>query len=65
MATQVCPNCKEDSFTWFVDEEVSSLTIWGCSTCGYRAYENESLEKVCANCNQKTECRLEDKEKKY
>ncbi len=27
MATQICPNCKQDSFTWSIDEDESTLTL--------------------------------------
>ena len=44
MATQKCPKCNQDSFTWFIDEETSSLTIWFCTECNYKAEEDERLE---------------------
>ncbi len=64
MATQICPNCKEDSFTWSYDEETIPHTTWGCS-CGYIAYEDESLERECTTCKKKTESQLEDDDKIY
>ncbi|MDP2160195.1 MAG: hypothetical protein Q8K02_06915 [Flavobacterium sp.] len=66
MATQICPNCKEDSFIWTTDEDVNGIkyTTWSC-LCGYLAYEDESLEKHCTYCKTFTEMRLEDNEKKY
>jgi hypothetical protein len=30
MATQICPNCKANSFTWSIDEEESAFTKCGC-----------------------------------
>ncbi len=65
MATQLCPKCQNNSFTWFVDDEKSNLTVWGCYQCNYEAYEDESLERICSNCNKKTESRLKDKDKEY
>ena len=65
MATQICPHCKEDSFTWSIDEEESPLTKWGCYSCGYIAFEDESLERLCSACHKKTESKLEDNLKKY
>ena len=65
MATQICPNCKKDSFTWSIDEEESPLTYWGCYECNYGAYEDESKERICSNCEKKTESRLKDEEKEY
>jgi hypothetical protein len=65
MATQTCPKCKQDSFTWSIDEEESGLTKWGCFNCSYIAFEDESLERACSNCHKKTESRLEDDSKKY
>lgn len=64
MSTQTCPKCKEDSFTWSIEEDMQ-LTTWGCSECGYIAYEDELLERECSNCGKKTESRLEDKNTKY
>lgn len=65
MATQICPNCKSDSFTWTLDEAVSLLTRWGCYECGYYAYEDETLERECSNCKRKTDSRLGDEHKTY
>jgi len=65
MATQICPNCKKDSFTWSIDEEISELTIWGCYECEYQAFENESKERNCTKCSKKTESRLKDNEKEF
>ena len=64
MATQICPNCKKDFFTWSFDEEDSPLYFWGCS-CGYTAYEDESLQRECSTCGRKTETQMEDDHKKY
>ena len=60
MATQICPNCKADTFTWSIDEEESTLTKWGCYECGYIAWEDETLERVCSNCRSKSEMHLKD-----
>ena len=65
MATQNCPNCMIDNFTWKVDEEVSSLTIWDCGSCLYRAFEDESDERICSKCGKKTESKLKDSKKEY
>jgi hypothetical protein len=65
MATQICPKCKEDSFTWSIDEEDESLTKWGCHICHYFAYEDEKLERVCSNCFKKNESRLTDEEGEF
>lgn len=65
MATQICPNCKIDSFTWKMDGEISSMTIWDCGNCQYRAFENESDERNCSTCQKKTELKLKDSEKEY
>lgn len=65
MATQICPRCKENSFTWSVEDENSGITDWGCYECGYHATENESEECVCENCKEKTKIRLKDSETEY
>ncbi len=65
MATQICPNCKKDSFTWSIAEEVSPLTYWGCHLCHYGAYEDESFERKCSKCGEKNQSKLEDDDKEY
>jgi hypothetical protein len=65
MATQICPKCKEDSFTWSIDEEESPLTYWHCYNCLYGAYEDEKLECICENCGIKTKSRLKDESTEY
>ncbi|TXG37357.1 hypothetical protein [Seonamhaeicola maritimus] len=65
MAAQKCPNCKEDSFTWKVDDEISDLTVWSCFECNYQAFENELEEQYCSECVKKTKSKLSDKEKDY
>ncbi len=42
MATQICPNCEKDSFTWILDDEKTNLTIWHCYNCKYEAEEKEN-----------------------
>ena len=65
MATQICPNCKTDNFTWKIDEGESHLTIWDCGNCNYRAFENECDERNCSKCRKKTESKLMDNKKEY
>lgn len=65
MATQICPNCKADSFTWAIDEDVSELTIWFCSNCSYQVFENEYEESECSKCKSKTTSKLKDNLKEY
>ena len=65
LATQICPNCKTDAFTWSIDEEDSALIKWACYHCHYVAFERESLERECSNCNKKSELRLQHKHNKY
>ena len=65
MAEQICPNCKVETFNWQVDDDVSPLTIWDCRNCNYRAFENQSDERNCLNCNKKIESKLQDDKKEY
>ncbi len=66
MATQICPKCREDSFTWsMVDEMPNSLTHWGCYICGYSALEDERDERICKKCRRKAETFLKDDEAVY
>lgn len=65
MATQICPNCKKDSFTWHIDDENSKLTIWGCYQCYYQAFEDESKMTRCENCKNLTKNYMSDSVKKF
>ena len=47
------------------DEEQSDFTLWGCYRCGYEAEEDETAEKNCTKCGNKTESRLKDELKDY
>jgi hypothetical protein len=64
MALQICPNCKEQAFTWTYDEENTPPTSWACN-CGYSARENESFIRECNACGTKTQSRLQDDSKTY
>ena len=65
MATQICPSCQEDAFTWSIDEEQSDFTIWGCYKCGYHAEEDETKERSCSKCGKPTESKLKDNQKEF
>ncbi|WP_291913215.1 hypothetical protein [Chitinophaga sp. CB10] len=60
-----CPSCHRDSFTWSYDEERTPPTSWYCISCGYSAAENESLERHCPACLEKSLIRLEDDTSTY
>lgn len=65
MATQICPNCNKDSFTWYIMADNDKFTKWLCHACSFIAYEEESLERICINCNKKSEIQLIVTDKKY
>lgn len=65
MATQICPKCKENAFTWSMDEENPKLIDWGCYHCSYHARENELDESNCESCGNKTKMKLKDSETEY
>ncbi len=65
MALTTYPKCKNDSWSWYIDEEVSEYTIWHCCICGYTAFEDESEETVCPECGQKLDMLLFDDNQKY
>jgi rubrerythrin len=66
MSTQICPKCREDSFTWcMLDETPQSLTYWRCYECGYDALEDERNERKCGRCGNKMETLLKDDEAEY
>lgn len=65
LATQICPNCKADTFTWSIDNEENALTKWACHECGYTAWEDETLERDCLICGKKTEMHMKDNVMEY
>ncbi len=65
MATQICPKCQEDGFSWSIDDEDSLLTRWGCHKCYYQAFENESDQRISSECKKETESKLKDDNKNY
>jgi len=62
MSLQICPRCKSQSFLWTCDDEHRPQTQWYCSICDYLAFEDESLERVCSLCNNKTESKLQEED---
>jgi len=54
VSEKYCPNCKEKSFVWAIDEEESQNTLWYCSLCKYHVEENEALVSECKVCETKT-----------
>lgn len=64
MAEQICPNCKNESFNW-ASQEIDEPTIWYCYKCKFEAYQDERLERICLNCNTKTECNLMVNDQNY
>ena len=65
MSLQICPKCKQKAFTWTMEDESDVITLWGCFECGYSAKEDETLERECPDCGQKTQSLLKDDEKEY
>lgn len=65
MSLHKCPNCLEERFSWQNDHEVSLLTIWDCWDCGYRAFEDESLESPCPDCQYKYRMQMKDEVSNY
>jgi ribosomal protein L37AE/L43A len=65
MATQICPKCKQDSFTWYIDDEMSTITIWSCYLCDYQTYEDDRDEVKCENCQEKTKTILQNEVEEF
>lgn len=65
MSVHKCPNCKDFGFVWKVDDEISDLTIWDCSECGYRAFEDESKQSNCPHCDYPYRIYLKDENSTY
>lgn len=64
MALQICPKCKENSFTWFISGK-THLTSWSCFSCDYEAKQTDSDEQVCEHCDEKSKIKLKDRGKEY
>lgn len=64
MGLQICPKCKERSFTWFIGGKFP-LPTWSCFDCDYEAKEIESDKQTCKNCGEIAKIRLQDKENEY
>jgi hypothetical protein len=64
MALLICPRCKENSFTWFINGK-THVTSWNCFNCDYEAKETDSHKSICENCEKNTKIKLKDKEKEY
>lgn len=64
MALKICPKCKENSFTWFINGK-THLTSWSCFSCDYEAKQTENVEQVCENCEEKSKIKLKDRENEY
>lgn len=65
MASQTCPKCKKDSFSWYIDEEMSTITIWNCSNCDLQIYEDDRDEIKCENCKEITKTFLQNEEEEF
>jgi transcription elongation factor Elf1 len=65
MATQICPKCKKDDFSWYIDDEMSSITIWNCGSCDFQTYEDERDEVLCKKCNEITKTFLKNEEEEF
>jgi hypothetical protein len=78
MATQICPVCKKDVFTWSMQDHEPSEpeTMWGCNICGFYAYENErynsdgtyryeSMTCGCTSCGSTQDIKLHKDGKEY
>lgn len=64
MAAKNCPKCKENFFTWFLNDK-TNLKSWSCFSCDYEAKQTENDEHVCEKCNEKSKKKLKDKEIEY
>lgn len=64
MGLQICPRCKEKSFTWFIGGKFP-LPTWSCFDCDYEAKQTDNEEQVCENCKETSKIKLKDKEKEY
>ena len=65
MAPQNCPKCKKSSFTWYVDDEMSSITIWSCYNCDYQTYEDDRDEIKCEKCQENTKTFLKNEDEEF
>ena len=64
MALEICPKCKENSFTWFINGK-NHLTSWSCFNCDYEAQQTDDKVHVCENCRETLKIQLKDRDKQY
>ena len=65
MTNQICPKCKKDSFSWYIDEEMSNITIWNCQSCDFQIYEDDRDEIHCEKCDDETKTFLINEEEEF
>ena len=65
MVTQICPKCRKKSFTWYISEVLSNITVWSCTSCPFQIFEDDNEEVICINCNEKTNTFLQNQEEQF
>jgi ribosomal protein L37AE/L43A len=65
MPTQICPKCRKDSFSWYIDEELSNFTFWSCSNCDFQTYEDDRDEVEYGNCKEITKTFLKNEDEEF
>ena len=65
MVTQICPKCRKNSFTWYISEVLSNITVWSCTSCLFQIFEDDNEEAICINCNEKTNTFLQNQEEQF
>lgn len=65
MSNYECPKCHNQSFSWYVSEVLSNITVWNCSTCPLQIFEDESEEEKCENCHEITKTFLRSQEEQF
>ena len=65
MAQHICPKCKQETFNWYIDEEIPSITIWSCSNCNIQIFEDDRDEVYCEKCQDTTKTFLKNEEEEF
>ena len=65
MADHKCPKCKQETFSWYVDQEIAEITIWTCSNCDLQIYEDDRDEIYCKECEDNTTTFLKNEDEEF
>lgn len=65
MANHNCPRCKQETFTWYLDKEIPTMTVWTCSNCDFQTFEDDRDEIYCEKCDDDTTTFLMNEDEEF